>query len=214
MNDMKKTRILSACLIAFLGMAISPASQAQEKAPEKQSPATSGACSADSSTPPTAFRAQVVLTEYEGTNKLSSLPYTIPVATSMYEPRSLGSLRVGIRVPVLSSSKTGEATIQYIDIGSNIDVRVKRADADRYTMELTIDRSSLYVRERNKEGEATAGKEWAPGDPVPSTQPLVHEFRGVVSLLVRDGRPGEATVATDPMTGRVLKVEVLLSVLK
>jgi len=92
-------------------------------------------------------------------------------------------------------------------------VRVKKADADRYTLELTIERSALYVREPNKDGEVE-GREWAPGDPSPGSQPLIHDFRGNVSFIVRDGRPAEATVATDPITGHVMKVEVTLNVLK
>jgi hypothetical protein len=199
---MKITRYLLAALLALVAL---PCVRAQEKA----APDTPK----ESAAPPTAFRVQVVLSEYDGTNKVSSLPYTIPVATSMFDPRSIGSLRLGVRVPLLTNSKNGESSIQYVDIGSNIDVRVKRADADRYTLELTIDRSSLYVRQSNNDGKVE-GKEWAPGDPSPGLQPLIHEFRGNVSFVVRDGHAAETTVATDPITGHVMKVEATLNVLK
>jgi hypothetical protein len=200
---MKITGTLLAALLALCSVPAGLAQDKTAKAPSAPVPPL----------PAAAFRVQVVLSEYDGTNKISNLPYTIPLATSMYEPRSLGSLRSGIRVPVVTSSKTGESSINYIDIGSNIDVRIKRADADRYTLELTIDRSSLYVREQNKEGKVE-GREWIPGDPSPGPQPLIHEFRGNVSFLVRDGHAAEATVATDPITGHIMKVEVTLSALK
>jgi hypothetical protein len=43
---------------------------------------------------------------------------------------------------------------------------------------------------------------------------MIQQFRGDVGLLLRDGQGSETTVATDPVTGRVLKVEAVLSVLK
>jgi hypothetical protein len=43
---------------------------------------------------------------------------------------------------------------------------------------------------------------------------MIRQFRGDVTLLLRDGQEAEATVATDPLTGRVLKVEAVLNVLK
>jgi len=43
---------------------------------------------------------------------------------------------------------------------------------------------------------------------------MIRQFRGDMTLLLRDGQESEATVATDPLTGRVLKVDVVLTVLK
>jgi hypothetical protein len=203
---MKMTKMMRVSLAALFVLLALPCGRAQEK----QAPPAS---SSESAAPPTAFRVQVVLAEYDGTNKISSLPYTIPVATLPYGARSLGSLRVGIRVPVPAATKTGESSFQYIDIGSNLDVRISRVDADRYALELTIERSSLYVRGQNKDGKAE-GREWMPGDPSPDAEPLVRDFRGNLSFVVRDGHPAEATVATDPVTGHVMKVETVLTVLK
>jgi len=201
---MKKMRMLMLILTAVL---LAPALPAQEKP---------GAPAATDSVPAvTAYRVQVVISEYDGANKLSSLPYTIPVA-QIGDPGardSRGSLRVGIRVPISSSSKTGESVIQYMDVGTNLDVRVKRADSERYGVELTLDRSWLYVRDQNKEGKVE-GRPWVPGDPVPSLSPLDHQFRANVEFLLRDGHASETALATDPVTGRVLKVDVLLTVLK
>ena len=159
-----------------------------------------------------AYRVQVVISEYEGANKVSSMPYTIPVAQMTGDGRARGSMRVGTRVPVSTSSKSGESAIQYMDVGTNLDVQVKRGDGERFAVEVTLERSWLYVRE-TKDGKAE-GRPWVPGDPAPSLVPLNHQFRANVAFLLRDGRAAETTVATDPDTGHVIKVDVLLSALK
>ena len=204
MSQMKKMRMLVVILTAVL---LVPALPAQEKP---------GASTASDSAPAvTAYRVQVVISEYDGATKVSSLPYTIPVA-QMGDPGARdtrGSLRVGIRVPVSTSSKSGESAITYMDVGTNLDVRVKRADSERYGVELTLERSWLYVRDQSKEGKVE-GRPWVPGDPAPTLAPLDHQFRANVGFLLRDGRASETTVATDPDTGRVLKVDVLLTVIK
>jgi hypothetical protein len=202
---MKTNRFLLAALLALLAV---PSSQTQEK------PAATAAAR-DVAPPAVAYRMQVVLEEYDGTKKVSSMPYTIPVATPVVGDmlRQRGSLRVGVRVPILVGGKNGENELQYVDIGSNIDVQVRSVDAERYALELTIDRSSIYARQRDNDGKEQV-REWAPGDEKPSTQPLIHNFRSNVSLLVRDSRPGEALVATDPITGHVLRVEATLTLLK
>jgi len=159
-----------------------------------------------------AYRVQVVIAEYDGATKISSLPYSVPVSVSG-DPRAQGSLRVGIRVPINASTKSGESAVQYMDIGTNLDIRVKHVDTERFELELTIERSSLYVREENKEGKVE-GRAWAPGDPVPGLAPVNQQLRFNEKLLLRDGRPGETASITDPVTGHVLKVDAVLTVLK
>ena len=102
-----------------------------------------------------AYRVQVVIAEYDGATKISSLPYSVPVAVSG-DPRAQGSLRVGIRVPINASTKSGESAVQYMDIGTNLDIRVKHVDTERYELELTIERSSLCSRrEQRRKGRGT-----------------------------------------------------------
>jgi hypothetical protein len=157
---------------------------------------------------------QVVLTEFEGTNKISSLPYTLSLTAPNRLSGQMYSLRVGVRVPVATtSSKTGDNSINYVDVGTNIDSRVNHTADDRYAVSLRIERSSLYVAFLDKE-KNYQGKEWTAGEPPPGNAPMIRQFRGELALVLRDGQQSEATVATDPLTGRVLKVEVLLTVLK
>jgi len=199
METMKTMRMNFALALA---LALSPALGAQEK------PAANAA--GDSAT---AYRVQVVLGEYDGANKIASLPYTIPVAHAAGESRAAGNLRMGIRVPVPVAPKTTESAVQYVDVGTNLDVRVRRAEGERYAVDLTFERSSLYVRDKDKDGNVQ-GRAWAPGDPAPGNPPLIQTFRGNVQFLLHDGRAAETTAASDPVTGHVFKVEVVLSVLK
>ena len=194
---------LGAC--AALLLFATPAAKAQDK-PTTETPAP------DVTVP---AKLQIVLTEYDGTKKISSLPYTIPfvMTDKLTDKYSSSSLRVGVRVPVNTSSKAGESSLQYIDVGTNIDCRTNRVADGRFNVDLKIDRSSLYVPFKDKDG-TVLGKEWTSGERPPLDGPMIHQFRGDVGLLLRDGQESEATVATDPLTGRVLKVEAVLTVLK
>lgn len=198
---------LAAC--AALLLMTPGAVRSQEKAaPEKPAGET------PAPEPIVAAKLQVVLTEYEGTNKVSSLPYTIPLTVTTKPFGQMYSLRMGVRVPVTTtSSKSGENTLTYVDVGTNIDSRAKLTADGRYAVELKVERSSLYVAFRDKENNFQ-GKEWTAGEAPPGDAPMVRQFRGEVALVVRDGQPSETTVATDPLSGRVLKIEVVLTVLK
>jgi len=122
-------------------------------------------------------------------------------------------VRVGLRVPVTGSGKSGESSIQYMEVGTMLDVGVTRVDAELYHLELTLDRSSLYVREQNKGGKVE-GRAWAPGDPAPSLAPVNQDFRTNMEYLLRDGQKGETAAVTDPVTGHVFRVDVQLTMLK
>jgi hypothetical protein len=205
---MRVSNWLGAC-VAFL-LFVAPAAKAQDKpatethAPEAIVPA----------------KLQIVLTEYDGTKKISSMPYTIPLV--LQGTALTSSVRMGVRVPVnTTTSKAGESSLTYVDVGTNIDVsdidyRMNHvlATPGRFSVELRIDRSSLYVPSRDKDGHIDGGKDWTAGEPPPGNEPMIRQFRGNVTLLLRDGQESEATVATDPLTGRVLKVGATLNVLK
>jgi hypothetical protein len=165
--------------------------------------------------PPTPVKLQVVLSEYDGTKKIANLSYSMPLIVPGTQPSVVYStLRIGVKVPVATAdSKTGASEIQYIDVGTSIDARVAHADDGKYQAELKVDRSSLYVTARGQDGKIV-GKEWSDGDAPPRDQPFVRQYRGDVGMFLREGQPTEGTVATDPLTGHVFKVEVTLNVVK
>ena len=203
-----KVSWLTACAALLL---IAPGVVRSQEKPAAEKPA------AETPAPETVVvpvKLQVVLTEYEGTNKVSSLPYTILLNVPSKFSGRMYSLRMGVRVPVTTtSSKSGENTLTYVDVGTNIDSNANHTADGRYAVDLRIERSSLYVPFADKESNYH-GKEWTVGEAPPGDAPMVRQFRGDVALVVRDGQASEATVATDPLSGRVLKIEAVLTVLK
>jgi hypothetical protein len=165
------------------------------------------ASTVQSAAPDTQFRIGVVVSEYDGTKKISSLPYTLNATSSNPRPR----IRTGIRVPVIVGEKAGEeSSFQYIDVGTNIDCTVGGPSADgRYRLDFIVNRGSLYVP-----GPGNEKKGWSLGDAPPNANPMLQQFFGDFHVLLRDGQTQEATSATDPLTGHVIKVQVTLNVVK
>jgi len=169
--------------------------------------------------PQVLLKLDVVLTRYQGDKKISSLPYVIWVTSNGRQ-----SVRMGANVPVGSStvtsgvanptgpaggpngSRTSSETttrIEYRYVGTMIDVQASPSEDARYSIDLTIDDSSIYT---------------ADGDAKPSvklTEPMAfRSFSLSNRLLMRDGQTQQFTVATDKISGETLKVDATLSVQK
>jgi hypothetical protein len=193
---MKKTML--AALLAMLILIVFPLSgQDKEK--------TADAKPAEPITI-TPLRVQVVFSEYEGEKKISSLPYTILVNADDKGPQA--SVRMGLRVPIETSSSAGVKQIQYQDVGTNLDGRAERSADGRFLLKLNVERSSVYVP-----GEAQKTVSFG-GNEISGLQPVVQQFRSQLNLLIRDSQTLQSTVATDPVTGHVLKVDVTLNIIK
>jgi hypothetical protein len=187
----------AAVLVAALAMG-TPWVSAQEK------PKSEGAAIEARQTEPTPLKISVTFTEFEGDRKVKSLPYTTVVTADGREPKSV--IKMGSRVPVYTGKEYG---MQYLDVGSNIDCQASRTKDNKFDLRLSLERS------------------WVEGDvPVPvdrgaasqsSSQfpdPVVRQFRSELGLTLRDGQTVESSFATDPLTGKVFKVEVSLTILK
>jgi hypothetical protein len=193
---MKKT-VLAVSLV-ILGLVV-PHLLAQEKAGGE-------AKSAQTEKIITPLRVQVVFTEFEGEKRMSNLPYTFLVnADDLGAP---AAVRMGLRVPIETSSNTGVKQIQYQDVGTNLDGRANKTDDGRFLLKLSVEKSSAYLPGANEKPASVGGNE------ISSAQPTIQLFRTQVNLLIRDGQTIQSTVATDPVTGRVLKVDVTLNVIK
>lgn len=148
--------------------------------------------------PSTPLRVQVTIDEFNGTEKISSLPYSLNVLN-----HSAARLRLGVKVPVTS----GQSGFTYQDVGTDIDIAsVNQREDGTYEVDLTVDRSSVSIPMK--------GTDWKPGDTNPSTQPLIRSFRDDFRVVVKPAQTVEGTSAVDPVTGHVLKVEVTLSIPK
>jgi hypothetical protein len=198
-RSMKKTGL--AVLLATLVLVV-PRLWAQDK--EKS---TGEAKPAQAEKIITPLRVQVTFTEFDGDKKISSLPYTFLVNAD--DRGSPAAVRMGLRVPIeSSSSNTGVKQFQYIDVGTSLDGRAEKTDDGRFLLKLSVEKSSVYLPGANQKAASVGGNE------ISSSQPIVQQFRTQVNLLVRDGQTIQSTVATDPVTGHTLRVDVTLNVIK
>lgn len=175
---------------AVLILALGTSSRAQE-----QKPAPS----------PTTLRVQLVLSRYQGEKKVSSLPYTLTVNPGERN-RGVANLRLGTQVPItILSRQSGDAnapmvpSVQYRDVGTNIDCAVSALDDGRFKLDLTVEDSSV---------------ESGPGSAATTANPAFRSFRTINSLLLRDGQTAQYSTATDKVSGEVWKVDATLTVVK
>lgn len=193
-RTLKTVRIV-AILFAVLVM-LAPGGWAQERPRPPEEPKTV-----------TPLKVQVVFSEFDGEKKISSLPYTFFANADDRVGRVSTNLRMGIRVPVMSQGNPPQA--QYLDVGTDIDCHARTAEAGRFKLDLSVRRSSLY-----SSGPEKKSLDWSPGDAPLSAQPIIRQFSVSLNLLARDGETVQSTVATDPVSGRVLKIDVTPTVVK
>src|SRR3954453_6641150 len=122
-----KRGVLAVLLSALMGSSLSFAAQEKVKTDEKP----------EVKRDLTPLRVQVVISEYDGEKKMSSLPYTLLINAE--NPRGQkASIRMGLRVPVAASANQ----FQYMDVGSNLDGWAGRTDDGRFVLHLSLERSS------------------------------------------------------------------------
>lgn len=157
---------------------------------------------------PVPVRVQIVFTEFDGDKKVKSLPYTALI--SVDHGPEWAKIRVGTRIPIYAGGSQGG--MQYQDVGTNIDCRAHRINETNFDVQLAFERS------------------WVDGDiPLPFdkssqsangpaltqfNEPIIRQFKAELNLIMRDGQTLESTIGTDPMTGRVSKIEVTFVVVK
>jgi hypothetical protein len=201
----RKAKMLKHFMAAIVLVLLAMQANAQDaKSAEPSRPARSS----DAKVPDTSknivpLKVTVVFTEYDGEKKLSSLPYALFLKADE-NSRFVGRVRMGVRVPIWTGGK--ESAIQYQDVGSNLDCSAQAAEDGKYMLDLSLERSSIYPN--SSEYPAASKPDEQPH------QPLVRQFRANLALLLRDGQTTQNTVATDPLNGHTVKVEVTLNVVK
>jgi hypothetical protein len=151
-------------------------------------------------------KVQVVFSEYEGERKVASLPYTLMVGAPDDLRRSqVSKVRVGVRVPISTQVKEGPV-IQYHDVGSYIDAHAAVQPDGKIVLDLSLRRSFIY----SPQAEKAASVFPVTGDPTP----IFRNFESDMRLVFKDGETIQSNMATDPVSGRVLKVDVTVTVVK
>lgn len=155
---------------------------------------------------PIPLKLQIVYARYLGEKKLSSVPYMLSVNADERPTR----LRMGIEVPIQVATKDNVVQFQYKNVGNNLDCSAQGLDlGDRFRVNCTFEQSSVYSAEGDKRGAGSAI-----GDVQLGNMPLFRNFRSEANVVLRDGQTAQYTVATDPVSGEVLKIDVTLNVVK
>jgi hypothetical protein len=189
--------------VALVLLAMQASAQDAKSAEPSRAVRASDAKVPDTSKSIVPLKVTVVFYEYDGEKKLSTLPYVLLLKTDE-SSRYVGKVRIGVKVPIWTGGK--ESAIQYQDVGSNLDCFAQAAEDGRYMLDLSLERSSIYPN--SSEYPAASKPDEQPH------QPLVRQFRANLALMLRDGQTTQNTIATDPLNGHIVKVEVTLNVVK
>jgi hypothetical protein len=158
----------------------------------------------------TSIKLQIVFAEFDADKKVKSLPYVMYVNAPNAAELKQGwdKLRIGSRIPVY----TGNNQMQYQDVGTNIDARSAYAADGHLLLQLDLERSwvegdvSVPITKSDAASSDTASGHFR--------EPIIRSFRSEFYLKLREGQPVESTVATDPISGKVVKVEISFTVVK
>jgi hypothetical protein len=100
----------------------------------------------------------------------------------------------------------------YLDVGTNIDARSAYTGEGRLSLYLNLERSwvegDVSVPIAKSDGSAS---ETSSGH---FRQPIIRNFRSELDLKLREGQSVESTMATDPIGGKVLRVDISFTIVK
>lgn len=181
-------KLLTACLASLLFASAAAAQQKPQQESIRYIP----------------LKVDILLTEYDGAKKVSSLPYTLGVTAATTQGESIRAathFRLGVRVPI----SVQKDQVQYQDVGTDIDCWANVLPDGTYQLNMAVSRSSVYL---------AGDKSGAEGTPIANGTPAIRSFRISSTLVLRDGQSDESTVASDPLSGHILRISVTLHVVK
>jgi hypothetical protein len=206
---MKRKQVLLATIIFLLGLPAAFGQDVEAKSDKDKEKGKESVTVKNTQPSDVPLKIQVLITETDGTRKVSSLPYTIYTIAPPRSHEHSAHLRFGVRVRLRTPVTEGaNAQFTYEDVGTNIDCSAQRLEEGQYNLDFTVERTSISMPGAN--GEES---EWKPGNESPTAQPLLRSFKDSFIVVMRDGHTMEGTSAVDPVTGHILKVEVSLNVL-
>lgn len=175
---MNLTVKLGTVLMFFLMAGAFAAAQDQAKAPSE--PAKSF------------VRVDFVFTEYNGQQKVSSLPYTMYVEAVASGAPHPGKLRIRDNF--------------HVQVETDIDCFVFINEDGSYEVEANLNMFSVY--------SAADGRSEPTANPSANDRPVNRTFTDEFNVKLHDGETVEGASATDPFNGHVIKVTVTLHVMK
>jgi hypothetical protein len=149
------------------------------------------------------LKVQVTISRYQGDKKISSLPYSLSVAIG---GARVVQFRVGAQVPYATTAVTDGVktpSYSYRDVGVGIDVSNHSiADTGLYKMDLSVSDTSVSSSSQIQ------------GAPTITGVPIFRNFSTGGTVMLRDGQTTQLTAAGDPITGEMMRVDVMLTVIK
>ena len=142
----------------------------------------------------TPLKVQVVIARYQGDKKVSSMPYTMTLNAG-----GKANLRMGSKIPI-AATKDPSGGFSYQEVGTNIDCMATEVEGARYSLNISVDDSSVYPDEQTNASKAGV--------------PSFRSFRAGNTMVLKHGETGQFMSATDKVTGETVRVDVTLTVVK
>lgn len=161
------------------------------------------------------LKIDVVLSRWQAEKKLSSLPFALyMVAPPPGSNWANQSVRMGVDVPVGTVSRTstsgqtaGSSTTttgpDYRNVGTSIDGRASQPDDGRFSIFVSVQDTSIFTNDGSSSPQIRVA------DPM-----AFRTFTMNNVLTMRDGQTLPFAMASDKITGDIIKVDVTLTVLK
>ena len=155
------------------------------------------------------LKVTVTISRWDGEKKVASAPYILMVVPSYGRNAEVGqdgeatSVQMGSETPVPTPSLVeGKqvATFQYRNLGTNISVMGRPVDDGKYNIYVSVQDSQLSPAPANTPGLGAT--------------PRYQTFRSQNRLTMRDGQTTQYAVATDTVTGQIVKLDVTMNVMK
>lgn len=155
------------------------------------------------------LKVTVTISRWDGEKKVSSSPYVLMVVPSYGKNAEAGhdgdhtTVQMGSETPVPSttiSAADGKVSpsYQYKNLGTNINVAARPVDDGRYNILVGVQDSQLGAPQTIAGGSVAR----------------YLTFRSNNRLTMRDGQTTQYAVATDTITGHVVKLDVTMNVVK
>ncbi|MEO6119986.1 MAG: hypothetical protein ABIP12_04785 [Terriglobales bacterium] len=140
------------------------------------------------------YKVDYALVESQDGKRVNTRNYTMLFEEEERTNYSPASIRVGTRVPITVANKEGSPTMQYMDVGLNIDCRIKPRGADKVSVESTIEIANFIS-----------------DDQMRSSNPVIRSNKSRVTALITLGK--KTTVATydDINSTRTTAVEITVT---
>lgn len=157
------------------------------------------------------IKVEFVIARFQGEKRVSGLPFSMLVNANEYRgptrPEALVStnLRMGLDVPITTTkTEQGMTTTQisYRHVGTNIDCSAEELPNGQFRLYFSIQDSAIYTGAADVKPDPRTG------------MATIRSFQTTNRVAVTAGKPMQFTTATDMITGEVVKVDVMVTVVK